>query len=271
MLINGRRGISARLANPSGERMSGHNKWSTIKHKKAAVDAKRGKIFTKLIKEITVAARMGGSDIDGNPRLRSAVLASRTANMPNDTIDRAVKKGAGELEGVQYEEISYEGYGPEGVAILVDTVTDNTNRTVAEIRMIFNKRGGKMAEPGAVAWMFDTKGQFRVAKDAAGFDKVFEIAVEAGAEDVEDTEESWLVTTAREDLYAVTTAVEKAGLGVSDVQLAKLPKMTVELTDAGAAGKVMRLIEYLDEHDDVQTVWANFDVTDEVAAQLDAE
>ncbi len=251
--------------------MSGHNKWSTIKHKKAAVDAKRGKVFTKLIKEITVAARLGGSDVDGNPRLRSAVLASRAANMPNDTIDRAVKKGAGELEGVQYDEITYEGYGPEGVAILVDTVTDNSNRTVAEVRMIFNKRGGKMAEQGAVAWMFETKGQFRVSKESAGFDKVFEVAVEAGAEDVEDAEESWLVTTAREDLYAVTSAVEEAGLEVADAQLAKLPKMTVELTDLNAAGKVMRLIDFLDEHDDVQTVWANFDVTDEVAAQLEAE
>ncbi|MCB9728139.1 MAG: YebC/PmpR family DNA-binding transcriptional regulator [Deltaproteobacteria bacterium] len=251
--------------------MSGHNKWSTIKHKKAAVDAKRGKVFTKLIKEITVAARMGGSDIDGNPRLRSAVLASRAANMPNDTIDRAVKKGAGELEGVNYEEITYEGYGPEGVAILVDTVTDNTNRTVSEVRMIFNKRGGKMAEPGAVAWMFDTKGQFRVPKEAASFERVFEVAVEAGAEDVEDAGESWLVSTAREDLYAVTTEVEKAGLEVQEAQLAKVPKTTVELTDVDAAGKVMRLIDFLDEHDDVQTVWANFDVTDDVAAQLDSE
>ena len=248
--------------------MSGHNKWSTIKHKKGAKDAKRAKVFTRLIKEITVAARMGGGDPGGNPRLRLAVQAARAANMPGDNIERAIKKGTGELEGVSYEEISYEGYGPEGVALLVECVTDNTNRTVSEVRSIFNKRGGKMGEPGSVAWMFESKGKITVPRDTIDFDALFEAAVEAGADDVEDGGEQWVVMTAREDLYAVEAALEQAGVKVDEAVLTQVPSTTVELTSADKAGKVMRLVDALEESDDVQNVYGNFDLTDEVAQAL---
>ncbi|MGM0577734.1 MAG: YebC/PmpR family DNA-binding transcriptional regulator [Myxococcota bacterium] len=251
--------------------MAGHNKWSGIKHRKAAVDAKRAKIFTKIIKEITVAARLGGGDPDSNPRLRSAVQAAKDANMPSDNVDRAIKKGTGELEGVSYEEMIYEGYGPEGVAIMVDVTTDNTNRAVSEVRSIFNKRAGKMAEPGAVAWMFDEKGQVQVPKDGVDFDTILEQAIEAGAEDVEDADDAWLVTTAREDLYAVAGALEEAGLATNEVKLARVPQTTIEVGDAGEAQKILNLVEALEDADDVQAVWANFDVTDDVASQLAAE
>jgi YebC/PmpR family DNA-binding regulatory protein len=188
--------------------MSGHNKWSSIKHRKGAQDAKRGKIFTKLIKEITVAARTGGGDLDANPRLRTAVAAAKTENMPKDNIERAIKKGTGELEGVSYEENSYEGYGPGGAAILVESLTDNKNRAVAEIRHIFNKYGGNMGENGCVAWMFDNKGYFNVDKAAVDEDKLMEIALEAGAEDVRDEDDSFEVITAPEDFDTVKDALE---------------------------------------------------------------
>ena len=249
--------------------MSGHNKWSTIKHRKGAQDAKRGKIFTRLIKEITVAARMGGGDPEGNPRLRSAVLAARNANMPNDNITRAIKKGTGELEGVSYEEITYEGYGPEGVALLVHTVTDNSNRTVSEVRSVFSKRNGKMAEQGAVAWMFEQKGRITVAKEDVTFERLFELALESGAEDVEDGGESWLVMTSREDLYRVSGELEAAGLEAAEAELARIPTTTIDLTELTAAQKVLRLVEALEECDDVQTVWGNFDISEDVAAQLE--
>lgn len=248
--------------------MSGHNKWSTIKHKKGAKDAKRAKVFTRLIKEITVAARMGGGDPGGNPRLRLAIQAARGANMPGDNIERAIKKGTGELEGVSYEEISYEGYGPQGVALLVECVTDNTNRTVSEVRSTFNKRGGKMGEPGSVAWMFESKGKITVARDSIDFDSLFEAAVEAGADDVEDGDDEWLVMTAREDLYAVEAALAKAGVKVGEAVLTQVPSTTVELTEVTKAAQVLRLVDALEESDDVQNVYANFDVTDEVAAAL---
>lgn len=248
--------------------MSGHNKWSTIKHKKAAVDAKRGKIFTRLIKEITVAARLGGGDADGNPRLRSAIQAARGANMPNDKIDKAILRGTGDLEGVSYDEVTYEGYGPDGVAILVDAMTDNTNRTVSEVRSTFTKRGGKMAAPGSVAYLFDMKGHIRIPLENLEFDVLFEHAVEAGAEDVEQAEEGFLVTTAREDLYAVSGALEEAGIAPEESRLAKVPQTVVEITDVGTAKKVMNLIEHLEDNDDVQSVWANFDISDDVASAL---
>ena len=248
--------------------MSGHNKWSTIKHKKGAKDAKRAKVFTRLIKEITVAARMGGGDPGGNPRLRLAILAARGANMPGDNIERAIKKGTGELEGVSYEEISYEGYGPEGVALLVECVTDNTNRTVSEVRTIFNKRGGKLGEQGSVAWMFESKGKITVPRDSVDFDTLFEAAVEAGADDVEDGGDEWVVMTAREDLYAVESALGEAGVKVSEAVLTQVPSTMVELTTEAKASKVLRLVEALEESDDVQNVYANFDITDEVAQAL---
>ncbi len=251
--------------------MSGHSKWSTIKRKKAVIDAKRGKVFTKLIKEIMIAARMGGGDADANPRLRSAIQTARGANLPNDKIERAIKRGTGELEGVSYEEVTYEGYGPEGVAILVDALTDNGNRTVAEVRNSFNKRDGKMGAPGSVGYLFDEKGQIRISKEGLDFEAVFEASVEAGAEEVEDAEDDWLITTARGDLYLVNGALEAVGMMASEVQLAKVPQTTVGITDVGTAKKVMALIDHLEENEDVQTVWTNFDLSDEVAASLEAE
>ena len=252
--------------------MAGHNKWSSIKHRKGAKDAKRSRIWTKITREITVAARLGGGDLDGNPRLRSAVTAARGANMPKDNIERAVKKGTGELEGVSYEEVTYEGYGPEGVALMVDALTDNTNRTVSEVRSVFNKRDGNMGTPGAVAWMFEQKGHISVqAKDGLGFDDLFERAVEAGAEDVEDSGEGlFLVTTARTELYEVSSQLEAAGLELAEAKLAQVPTNVVELTDIELATKVLRLVEGLEDCDDVQTVWANFDISEDVAAALEA-
>ncbi len=251
--------------------MAGHSKWSNIKRKKAVVDAKRGKVFTKLIKEIMVAARMGGGDPEANPRLRSAIQTSRGSNLPNDKIERAIKRGTGELEGVNYEEVTYEGYGLDGVAILVDALTDNVNRTVAEVRSSFNKRDGKMGAPGSVGYLFDEKGQIRLPKGDVDYETIFEAAVEAGAEEVEDAEGDWLITTAREDLYVVSGAMEEAGLAASEVQLAKVPQTTVEITDVTTAKKVMALIEHLEDNEDVQTVWTNFDLSDEVASSLEAE
>ncbi len=249
--------------------MSGHNKWSTIKHRKGAQDAKRSKAWTKVTKEITVAARLGGGDADANPRLRGALLAARAVNMPKTNVERAIKKGTGDLEGASYDEVSYEGYGPEGVAIIVDGLTDNTNRTVSEVRSIFNKRGGNMGAPGAVGWMFVEKGQLIVPSDAVDFDTLFEAAVEAGADNVEDAgEEGHVVTTAREDLYLVVGALEAAGVALGEAALVKLPTNTVNLGDANAAGKVLRLIEALEDNDDVQAVWSNADFSDEIAAQL---
>ena len=252
--------------------MAGHNKWSSIKHKKGAKDAKRSRVWTKITKEVTVAARLGGGDMDGNPRLRSAVTAARAANMPKDNIERAIKKGTGELEGVNYEEVTYEGYGPEGVALMVDALTDNTNRTVSEVRSVFNKRGGNMGAPGAVAWMFEQKGLIRVeSADGLSFDVIFERAVEAGAEDVEDTGEGdYLVTTARTDLYDVSSQLEASGLTLSEAKLGQVPTNVVELSDVNVATKVMQLVEGLEDCDDVQTVWANFDVSESVATALEA-
>lgn len=251
--------------------MAGHSKWSNIKHRKAAQDKKRERIFTRLIREIQVAARTGGGDPDGNPRLRAAIASAQDANMPKDKIERAIKRGTGELEGAAYEEMTYEGYGPEGVAMLVDVATDNQNRVVASLRGILNKRGGKMAEPGAVSWLFEPKGRLRVDRDAVDYDRLVELAVEAGAEDVREEEDAWLVTTARPDLWMVADALEQSGLELRERQQAQVPQNVVEVDDVDKARKVIGVIEAIEDNDDVQTVWSNFDVTSDVAQQLQAE
>ncbi len=243
--------------------MSGHSKWSTIKHKKGAADAKRGKIFTKLIKEITVAARTGGGDMDANPRLRTAVAAAKSENMPKDNIERAIQKGTGELEGVNYEESSYEGYGPGGAAILVESLTDNKNRAVADIRHIFNKYGGNMGENGCVAWMFDKKGYFNVAKDSADEDQLMEIALEAGAEDVREEEDSFEVITAPEDFDAVKEALESAGIAFSDAEVTMLPQ-NMSALEGKDAERMLKLMEAMDDCDDVQKVYTNADIPEEL-------
>ncbi len=241
--------------------MSGHSKWHTIKHKKGALDAKRGKVFTKLIKEITVAARTGGGDAGANARLRKAVSDAKGANMPNDTIDRAIKRGTGELEGVSYDEITYEGYGPGGVAIMVDSVTDNRNRTVAEIRHIFSKNGGNLAAAGAVGWIFEKKGYIVVERTAKPEDELFEIVTEAGAEDLRDDEDNFEIITAPEEFDVVLDAVKKAGIEPQVAEVEMLPKEYKKL-EGNEAKQMLKLMEALEDHDDVQKVSANFDISE---------
>lgn len=248
--------------------MSGHSKWSTIKRKKGANDAKRGKIFTKLIKEITIAARMGGGDIDGNPRLRSAVTAAKGENMPKENIDRAIKKGTGDLGGAIYEEILYEGYGPGGVAVLVETMTDNKNRTVADIRHFFAKSGGNLGESGCVAWMFDKKGTLSVDKDGVAEDELMDLALEAGAEDVVEEEDSFQIITAPEAFNDVVDQLEKGKVKFSEATLWMVPKNSIEVTEEKAARSLLRLLENLEDHDDVQKVHANFDIADDLMELL---
>ena len=244
--------------------MSGHSKWSTIKRKKGAADAKRGKIFTKLIKEIMVAARMGGGDPTGNARLRTAVLAAKTENMPKDNIDRAIKKGTGGLDGVNYEEIVYEGYGPSGVAVLVNCMTDNRNRTVSEVRYAFSKSGGNMGESGCVSFMFDKKGVIAVEKSAITEDKLLELALEAGAEDVVEEGDVFKVMTSPNDFTTVNEALEKAGVAMVGASLDMIPQTTVEITEEKVARRVMNMMDMLEDNDDVQNVYANFDIPDEL-------
>ena len=240
--------------------MSGHSKWHTIKHKKGALDAKRGKIFTKLIKEITVAARTGGSgDVDSNARLRKAVTDAKGLNMPNDTIDRAIKRGTGQLEGVAYDEITYEGYGISGVAVLVETMTDNRNRTVAEIRHIFSKNGGNMGEAGSVAWMFDKKGYIVVDKTAMGEDALFEIVIEAGADDMQDEGDVYEIFSTPDNFEAVTDALKAAGVETQAAEISMIPQNYIALAGDDAR-KMMKLYDALDDNDDVQKVYANFDI-----------
>ncbi len=240
--------------------MSGHSKWHTIKHKKGATDAKRGKIFTKLIKEITVAARTGGSgDIDSNARLRKAVSDAKGQNMPNDTIDRAIKRGTGELEGASYDEITYEGYGIGGVAVLVETMTDNRNRTVAEIRHIFSKNGGNMGEAGSVAWMFDKKGYFVVDKAAKSEEELFDIVIEAGADDMQDEGDVFEIFTSPDNFEAVGEALKAAGIEPQASEISMIPQNYIRL-EGGDARSMMKLYEALDDNDDVQKVYANFDI-----------
>jgi YebC/PmpR family DNA-binding regulatory protein len=244
--------------------VSGHSKWSTIKRKKGAADAKRGRIFTRLIKEITVAARMGGGDPEGNPRLRSAIASAKSDNMPKDNIERAIKKGTGELEGAVYEEISYEGYGPGGVAILVDCMTDNKNRTVADIRHSFSKSGGNLGESGSVSWMFEKKGSILIGKDAIGEEELMDKALEAGAEDVVEEDSVFQVVTTPDDFEAVREALEADGVKFIEASVAMIPQNVVEITEEKPAKQILRLMETLEDHDDVQSVSANFDIPDEI-------
>ena len=248
--------------------MSGHSKWSTIKRKKGAIDAKRGKIFTRLIKEITVAARSGGGDPDGNPRLRSAIITAKTENMPKENIARAIKKGTGEIAGEIYEEILYEGYGPGGVAVLVECMTDNRNRTVADIRHYFAKSNGNLGESGCVAWMFDKKGQILVDKKGLTEEEIMELALEAGAEDVVEEENEFQVFTTPESFDEVREVLEKAGVKTLEASVSRIPKNTVEVTEEKPAKALLKLLESLEDHDDVQNVHANFDIDDELMEKL---
>lgn len=242
--------------------MSGHSKWATIKHKKAATDAKRGNLFTKLIKEITVAARNGGNP-DTNPRLRVAIERAKESSMPADNIDRAVKKGTGQLEGITYEDITLEGYGPGGVAIYVEGVSDNKNRTTAEIRTIFTKKGGNMAGAGSVAWMFEKKGYIVVSKSTIDEDKLMTVALDAGAEDMVAEDENYAITTSPQGFFKVKKAIDDAGIKTEDAELTLIPKSTVKLA-GDEAKKVLDLVDDIEEHEDVQHVYANFDIPDEL-------
>jgi YebC/PmpR family DNA-binding regulatory protein len=244
--------------------MSGHNKWSTIKHKKGAADAKRGKIFTRIIKEMTIAARLGGGDPEGNPRLRAAVAEAKANNMPKDNIERAIKRGTGELEGAAYEEVTYEGYGPGGVAIIVEALTDNGNRTTPEIRHAFEKNGGNLGTPGSVKFQFERKGYFAVEKGAADEDKLMELAIEAGADDLQsDDPDAFEIYTSPESFEAVRQALENNKIATIEAKLGMIPANYVSL-DENKSRQVMKLLEALDDHDDVQNVWSNFDIPAEM-------
>jgi len=247
--------------------MSGHSKWSSIKHKKGATDAKRGKIFTKLIKEITVVARMGGGDPDSNPRLRTAITAAKSENMPKDNIERAIKKGTGELEGVNYEESTYEGYGPGGAAVFIESVTDNKNRAVADIRHIFSKNGGNLGENGCVAWMFDKKGYIAIEKRAIDEDSLMETALEAGAEDVREDNGSFEIITEPEDFESVKAAIDKAAILYIDAEITMLPQSTTNL-EGKQALQMVKLMEALDDCDDVQKVYTNADIPEEIVNNM---
>ncbi len=247
--------------------MSGHSKWSTIKRKKGAADAARGKLFTKVIKEITIAARDGGGDPDANPRLRRALDAARAANMPADTVTRGIKKGTGELEGVQYEELLYEGIGPDGALFLCEVVTDNRNRTIADVRKIFDKNNGQIGNTGSAAWAFEQKGIIRLDEEATGEEDLFEVAVGAGAENLELVGDQWVVTTARNDLDAVSKAINDSGVTVTEAALAYLPN-NPKVIDGSNAKKLVRLFEALDDYDDVQNVFADFELSERALAEL---
>lgn len=250
--------------------MSGHSKWATTKHKKAAIDAKRGKIFTKIGKEITVAARLGGGDPDGNPRLRTAVANAKSVSMPSDNIKRAIQKGTGELPGVAYEEVTYEGYGPNGVAIIIEVLTDNRNRTVAEIRHIMEKLGKGMGESGCVSWMFHKKGYIVVARAKADEEKLMGLALDAGAEDLQTEDENFVITTAPGDFEKVKKALEDAGTPLEVAEQTMLPQTYVKLEGEKEAGQMLRLMEAIEDNDDVQNVYANFDIPDEVLNAVNA-
>lgn len=249
--------------------MSGHSKWATIKHKKGAADQKRGKLFAKLIRQVEVAARQGGGDPDMNPTLRTMFQKARDASVPLDTIERAIKRGSGELEGVIYEQVTYEGYAPGGVAMLVEVLTDNRNRSGSDIRTVFSKRGGSMAEPGAVAWQFERKGVVLVDR-TADEDELMLAALDAGAEDLVDDGEAWRVVTPPSDLHAVRTAIEEAGFAVESSDLTMVAANLVPLPDVGTAKQVLGMMDALDELDDVQDVYANFDIADDILEAVEA-
>ncbi len=247
--------------------MSGHSKWASIKHKKGKEDAKRGQIFTKLIREISIAARLGGGDPDGNPRLRAAISSARAANMPNDNIVRAIKKGTGELEGVTYEEGTYEGYGPGGVAVLVEIMTDNKNRSASDVRRIFSKHNGNMGELGCVAWMFQKRGLIVVDKSAADEDRLMEVALDSGADDINDSESVWEIITSPEGFEAVKRALDEKGIKYILAELSMIPQTTVKLSGR-EADQMLKLMEALEDSEDVQRVYANFDISEEEMEQL---
>ena len=248
--------------------MSGHSKWSSIKHKKGITDSRRGKVFTKLIKEITVAARMGGGDPDANPRLRTAIAAAKAENMPKDNIERAIKKGTGELEGVAYEEVYYEGYGPGGAAVLVESLTDNKKRTVADIRYCFSKAGGNLGEVGCVAWMFAKKGMFIFEKGDIDEETLMEAVLDAGGEDIRDEESTFEVITSPENFERVKKALDEKNLRYLLAEITMAPKSTVKLEDKQAE-QMLRLMDTLEDSDDVQKVYSNFDISDKAFAQID--
>jgi YebC/PmpR family DNA-binding regulatory protein len=239
--------------------MSGHSKWHSIKHKKAAADSKRGRIFTRLIKEMTAAARMGGGDPDANPRLRLAIATAKASNMPAENIKRAVMRGTGELPGVSYEDVNYEGYGPGGVAILMHVLTDNRNRTVAELRHILSKNGGNLGESGCVGWMFEKKGYFVVERSAIDEDKLMDLALGAGADDMREDGSNYEIFTAAESFYAVKSALESAGVPLSASEISMMPSNYVKL-EGKSAQTMLKLMEALEDHEDIQNVWANFDI-----------
>ena len=249
--------------------MSGHSKWATIKHKKGAADKARGKLFAKLIRQVEVAAREGGGDPDSNPTLRTMFQKARAAAVPMDTIERAIKRGTGELEGVHYEQISYEGYAPSGVALIVECLTDNRNRTGADIRAIFSKNGGSMAEPGAVSWQFDRKGVILVPKSVTEDDLML-VALEAGAEDISDAGDQWQVTTPPSDMPAVKASLDEAGIESESAEVTLLPSTTIALDNEAEAKKVLHLVDLLEDHDDVQNVYANFDIPDQILEMVEA-
>lgn len=243
--------------------MSGHSKWSSIKHKKGAADARRGKIFTRLIKEITVAARLGGGDPDGNPRLRTAIQAAKAENMPKENIERAIKKGTGELEGTSYDEVNYEGYGPGGVAMLINCLTDNKNRTVADIKHLFDRHGGNLGEPGCVSWIFEQKGLIIFDKEKVDEEKVLDVALEAGAEDVNEEETVFEVITAPSDFEAVKKDFDVKGMVYTVAEISMIPKNTIKL-EGKKAEQMLNLMEAFEDNDDINHVYANFDIPDEV-------
>ena len=250
--------------------MSGHSKWHSIKHAKGAADAKRGKLFARLARQIEVAARAGGGDIDANPTLRTMIQKARDGSMPKDNIERAIKRGTGELDGVRYEPITYEGYAPNGVAVLVEALTDNRNRTGQEVKNIFTRNGGSLAEPGAVAWQFERKGIVLLDKSAADEDTLMGVAVDAGADDIADLGDAWEVTTGATELHTVRDALDAAGIAVASSDLTMHPSQMVPLADAAAAKPVLRVLDALEENDDVQNVYANFDIPDEVLEAVEA-
>ncbi|MHB8466756.1 MAG: YebC/PmpR family DNA-binding transcriptional regulator [Acidimicrobiales bacterium] len=249
--------------------MSGHSKWATTKHKKAAVDKTRGKVFAKIIRQVEVAAREGGGDPDANPTLRTMYQKARDASIPLDTVDKAIKRGTGELEGVRYETITYEGYAPCGVAVYLEVLSDNRNRTGADIRNIFSKGGGSIAEPGAVSWQFERKGVVVLAKSAGTDDELMTVGLDAGLEDLEDQGDTWQMTTAPSDLPALRQALDDAAITYESADLTMIASQTVPLDNEGDARKVLRLLDALEDNDDVQNVYANFDIPDAVLELVD--
>tara|TARA_B100001123_G_C15219651_1_gene990714 strand:- start:185 stop:940 length:756 start_codon:yes stop_codon:yes gene_type:complete len=247
--------------------MSGHSKWASIKHKKGAADAKRGKIFTKLIKEITVAARIGGGDPDGNPRLRTAILTAKSKNMPVDNITRAIKKGTGELEGTHYDEVTYEGYGPGGAAIFLEAMTDNKNRTVSEIRAALGKAGGNLGENGCVGWMFEQKGFITVKTDAKNEDELMELVIDSGADDMQTVDDHYEITISVESFETVRKTLEEAGVTMDTAEITRIPQNTVTI-DETKGKALLKLMDILEDHDDIQKAYSNFDIPDDVMAVI---